>query len=465
MAIKKTELETQVSEAPILGVYKGECADASITNNNGLDITYEVWDNVFKSEEFKKAIELGHYIGFLGHPEDPGCQDFEHACIVMTAGSIEENGKVHGEFNLINTPVGRIVKAFQDGGVTFGISVRGAGDVINNSVDPDTFVFRGFDLVTFPAYPESIPEFTAIAASTDSKQQKKYQKICAAVQAELPNITSCDALDMIQSQFPEQSEVYQEVEDRKCELNQDNEECDLNPEDRIALLEKQVEGVMSLYLDTVKKMEELQSQLAFANTNYQAAMIQSSRKIHAMTRICANQNKLVEEAEEEYLAESEKLERECDKVIKANKQLKATLKRVKGDNLQYQQKIESSETEIQEKEKIICSLQDELDKTVVSSKSNANRLANLDKQNRELQQCIEASQKLVDEYQDAYASLYSKAVGANLNNLSVTASTDVNELQKIISSSVASSQSVDVFVEPQQIDLSDEFDEDTLITM
>ena len=48
------------------------------------------------------------------------------------------------QFDLIDTPVGRIVKTFQDAGVTFGISVRGAGDIINNSVDPDTFVFIVF---------------------------------------------------------------------------------------------------------------------------------------------------------------------------------------------------------------------------------------------------------------------------------------------------------------------------------
>lgn len=131
-------MKPRPNKSTVIGVFEGECADSNITNENGLDITRPVWEVVFSSEEYKRAIEMGWYIGFLGHPDDPGCMDFEHACIVMTEGHIDANGKVHGKFNLIDTPVGRIVKAFIDAGVIFGISVRGAGDIINNSVDPET---------------------------------------------------------------------------------------------------------------------------------------------------------------------------------------------------------------------------------------------------------------------------------------------------------------------------------------
>lgn len=463
MAITKSTEENAKPTSPVIGIYEGECADANITNNNGLDITYDVWDTVFKSDEYKMGIENGWYIGFLGHPKDTGCQDFEHACIVMTEGSIDDNGKVYGKFNLIDTPVGRIVKTFEESGVKLGISVRGAGDVVNNSVDPDTFVFRGFDLVTFPAFPESIPEFTAIAASTDVNEQKKYQKICAAVENELPNINSCDALNMIQSQFPEQSEIYREVEERKCELGQ-CEEAELNPEDRIALLEKQVEGLTQLYLDTYEKLNESRTCLADKQKMFDATMIQCNRKIHAMTRICANQNKLVDEIDSESQAAIETLNNNNNKVITANSKLKRTLRRVKEDNLQYQQKIEASEKAISEKEKIICSLKSELSETVASSKLTAKRMSNLDKDNQKLQKEITASEKLISEYQDAYASLYAQAVGVSLSNISVTATTDVSQLQKVISSSVVSPSLSDAFVEPQQIDVTED-DENTLITV
>ena len=156
---------TAATQFNVLGTFEGECLDTRITNLNGLDITDEVIDTVLESEEYKEGIKYGWFIGFLGHPEDPACQEFMNGCIVLTDMWKEDNGKVYAKFNLIDTPVGQIVKKFIDAGVTFGVSIRGAGDIIGNVVDAASFMFRGFDLVAFPAYPESIPTFTAIAAA------------------------------------------------------------------------------------------------------------------------------------------------------------------------------------------------------------------------------------------------------------------------------------------------------------
>ena len=130
----------------VIGTFSGKCCDATVSNNNDMFLGQDLFNNLFQSEEYKRALENGYYIGFLGHPEDPGCMDFEHACIVMTECHMDSNGEIFGTFDLVDTPVGRIVKAFIDAGVTFGISIRGAGDVAGDgTVDPETFVFRGFD--------------------------------------------------------------------------------------------------------------------------------------------------------------------------------------------------------------------------------------------------------------------------------------------------------------------------------
>lgn len=216
--MKSEKKITVSSRYKILGMYEGEILDTNITNKNGLDITRDVMETVFSSEDYRQGIENGWFIGFLGHPEDPNCIEFEHGCIVMTDGYIDNNGKVYGKFNLIDTPVGQIVKKFQDAGVIFGISIRGAGDIVNNSVQPDTFVFRGFDLVSFPAYPESIPKFTAIAASTSLEDRKKYQSVCTVVNENLKNITSCSTIDILQSQFAPQSEEYKSLENQRQKI-------------------------------------------------------------------------------------------------------------------------------------------------------------------------------------------------------------------------------------------------------
>lgn len=56
MKRKPEEEEMGISNAAILGTYEGECADANITNANGLDITRPVWETVFASDESWKDI-------------------------------------------------------------------------------------------------------------------------------------------------------------------------------------------------------------------------------------------------------------------------------------------------------------------------------------------------------------------------------------------------------------------------
>lgn len=38
----------------ILGTFSGECADSAITNLNGMDISREVFEKLFESDEYKK---------------------------------------------------------------------------------------------------------------------------------------------------------------------------------------------------------------------------------------------------------------------------------------------------------------------------------------------------------------------------------------------------------------------------
>ena len=456
-------MDKQKNEFTVLGTFSGECADSNVTNENGLDIPREVWENVFNSDIYKQGIDLGWHIGFLGHPDYPNCMDFQQACIVMTEGHIEDDGKVYGEFNLIDTPVGRIVKTFIDSGVTFGISVRGAGDIIDNSVDPDTFVFRGFDLVTFPAYKEAIPEFKAIAASTDVEDRKKYKRVCAAVEKDLENITSKQAIEVIQEQLPEQSETYKHLEDRKQEIM--GEEVSEEIEESTDIMSAKLEGMTELYLQEKQKAEKAQSEFEAATKALNKSKIEMNRKLHSMERIVAAQERDVEIMYRDIEAENSTLKNKNRIVISANQHLKDQLDTEKENNLQYLLKIEASEAIEADKDSTIRDLKRKLDETVIEASNSNKRASNLDGKVRELNQQIIASQKLIEEYQDAYASLYAHAVGGNLNNVSVTASTTVPDLQKKITCSSAQEVVSDSFAEPQLDDFEYDFDDDDLVTL
>lgn len=443
----------------IIGHFEGECADSNITNLNGLDITKPVWENVFSSEEFEKGIDMGWYLGFLGHPDDVNCMDFRNACIVMTEGHIDDNGKVYGKFNLIDTPVGRTVKTFIDAGVTFGISVRGAGDIVNNSVDPDTFVFRGFDLVSFPAFPESIPTFTAIAASSDVESQKKYKAICAAVKENLPNIDSCEAIDILQCQFAEQSDEYKALEDRKREIkgcnSNENEVAECNDAD-LDITKDKVESMTKLYIEQVEANKQLKKENEVLSNKLASSEIEARRKISSISRITADQIKAATDAKDA-------AENRCKQLVAASTRMKETISQERSNNLKYLQKISESKNIVDSKDSLISSLQTRLNETVTASANTERRTSNLDEQLKKAKAEIVACKKMLKEYQDAYAELYSQAIGADLEKVKVTASTSVSSLRSSITSSISRKPSS--ITEPEEVDVDDCYFDDDIVTI
>lgn len=505
----KAEEASPINKSTVIGQFDGMCADADITNENGLDITREVWENVFNSDIYKKAIELGWLIGYLGHPNDPNCMNFMDACIVMKEGHIEDDGKVYGKFDLIDTPVGRIVKSFIDAGVTFGISVRGAGDIIDNSVDPDTFIFRGFDLVTFPAYTEAIPTFTAVAASSDIETQKKYKAVCAAVKKNIEGINTIEAATILQSQFAAQSDEYKLLEDRKqAILGEDNEEdIDIADEkvvamtdlylqakteldeanSKVKILQSQNATTRKLYSKKLKSIKrimaaqanDLEDELFETTNNYQVIKAstaklkdENSRLQHKATRLNDENSRLqaVTSSLQTQVANLKQSNKSYKQKIEASTQeitsLQTQVKDLKNSNLKYKQKVEASTNEMNEKESVISSLRSELNETVMSATELEARTSNRDATVKKLHQDIAAATKLIQDYQEAYANLYANALGVHIDNVTVTSTTTVDELKSIINGASASQPATSIMESTQIEDLVDvDYGDDDLITI
>ena len=481
----------------VLGQFVGKCCDANVINNNDMHLGRELFEKLIASDEYKTALKNGHYIGFAGHPEDPGCQDWEHACIVMTDMKLLDDGNVEGVFDLIDTPVGRIVKTFIDAGVNFGISIRGAGDVASDGeVDPDTFVFRGFDLVTFPAYNDCIPEFREIAASTDLDKQKKFKKVCASIDKELNNITSCEALKVIQEQFAEGSDEFDKIGDRINEIACQDADDSVCKE----VLEEKVNALTSMYVDAVNEKNDLIQQLAAAQLECNTLEIQCARKIASYKRIVASQindlksdldiatkkariqattsnnkvNKLqaaLQNANEELERCKVQASRSSRKAESLRTQLSEASTQLEDNNLKYKQKIQSNSILISQRDSEIKDLRSQLSETVTASKRLEQQTSNLGAENKELLSRVEAAEKLVLEYQQAYADMYANALGVRLDNLSITASTSVQALRDIISAGTSTSNMMpNVMVDDVLNDDTDDIEpavieDDTLITI
>lgn len=426
--MKPTKVESDVTirnpqKSSIIGTFKGKCAD-SIENNNSMLLDKALWINIKNSDEFKSYRDKGMYIGFLGHPEDPGCQDFKNACIILRDLDIDEStGEVFGTFDLIDTPVGRIVKAFIDAGVQFGISVRGAGDVAADGyVDPDTFVFRGFDLVSFPAYDDAIPKFTALAASTDPANVKKCNAVVTSLNDNLSKITSSSALDVVKSQLNPKSVQYKNIEARQVELAGSTIEAS-------EVLQQKLEAMTQLYLEAVSANKTLKSQ----NAILAAKVAESDKTNLRLRRVNSATQRIMSEQLTRISASNRRTLAKHQQVVHANTQLKQTLEDSNTQNLNYVQKVEAKDDRIRKKDAVIASLRSDLRKTVAENKELKSKPSNFDAKLESLQKQIQASEKIIAEYQDAYAYFYATAIGAPLENISVTASTSVDELKSIIS--------------------------------
>ena len=482
--VKASEESAEKRSSSILGTFEGKCCDSNVFNNNDMHLSRELFEKLIASDEYKRAMQNHHYIGYLGHPNDSDCQDFEHACIVMKDMWIDDEGEIWGKFDLIDTPVGRIVKAFIDAGVNFGISIRGLGDVDGNGeVDPDQFIFRGYDLVTFPAYDDCIPEFKAIAASTDAKKQAQYKKICASIDANLKDVKSAEALEIIKEQLPDDSEEFIKVDDRIRELNDEVAEAvaDADNEEAIALAvaDQKLAAMTELYLDAKEEARELEQKVTDLSLNNQELIVECStlKQKHArLNRLVANQlqdaNATIDEMEakadrtsrslsrvqaslkiarEQLESKEEELKNtksQYDAQVLANTKLKQrlesltekrnidrnTIKASEDLNLKYQHKIEANSEAISQKDSEIEELKSRLSETVAASEQLESKASNLDERNGELLSRVEAAEEMVLSYQQAYADMYANALGVCLTGLPITASTSVEELRNMIKS-------------------------------
>lgn len=490
-AIKST-IGTIESTPTILGTFTGKCCDAGVVNNNDMKLDRELFEKLIKSEEYKDAMAHRYYIGFLGHPEDPNCQDFKDACIVMTSMEIKDNDEIFGTFDLIDTPVGKVVKSFIDAGVQFGISIRGAGDVdADGNVDPDTFIFRGFDLVAFPAYNDAVPEFIEIAAASDPK----YRKIKSAIEANLKYITSATAIDEIQATLNPHSAEYKKLEARKEDIGTQPEDDGAIDDDLEEITAKKLAVMTDMYMEECAKNKKLEATLASTRHELRTVKSNYDREIRSLKRISASQNKLMNERldkvtasyqvaveatnhlkDELKLANVKLTNVEASKSLlkDQNSEIIGELTEANKNNLIYQQKIECSSADIDKRDATISGLREKLNKTVVASKDARRDASNRDEEVKQLKYQLSSSdrtiadlesrvvacEEMLHQYQQAYADFYATALGTSVSGLPVTASTSVSELENLIqgatnTSNIASAPSFDTPLYADEDDYED----------
>jgi hypothetical protein len=134
---------------------EGVFAQAESKNRNGRVYPKMIMEkavNKYVTEQVSKKRAVGE----LNHPEGPTV-NLDKVSHLITDLKFEGNNVI-GKAQILDTPMGRIVKGLLEGGVQLGVSTRGMGSLENrNGVAyvKDDFMLATIDIVQDPSAPDA----------------------------------------------------------------------------------------------------------------------------------------------------------------------------------------------------------------------------------------------------------------------------------------------------------------------
>ena len=143
----KTIKEQAEKNSPI--VLSGIFQQADVENGNGRRYPSEVLKREVK--KYQDLIKERRSVAELDHTDSPVIALERVSHLVVELNYNNDDGKVFGRLEVLNTPMGKIAQELLSSGVSIGISSRGVGSVISEGdtelVDSD-YSLLGFDLVS-----------------------------------------------------------------------------------------------------------------------------------------------------------------------------------------------------------------------------------------------------------------------------------------------------------------------------
>ena len=136
-------------------VIEGVFAQADKKNRNGRVYPKAIMENAV-NKYVTEQVAKKRAVGELNHPEGPTV-NLDKVSHLITDLRFEGNDVV-GKAQILETPMGKIVKGLLDGGVQLGVSTRGMGSLEQRNgamVVKDDFILSTIDIVQDPSAPEA----------------------------------------------------------------------------------------------------------------------------------------------------------------------------------------------------------------------------------------------------------------------------------------------------------------------
>ena len=150
-------IETVITEAkdgkPKSYAIEGVFAQAEQKNRNGRVYPRPIMENAV-NKYVEEQVNQKRAVGELNHPEGPTV-NLDKVSHLITDLRFEGNDVV-GKAQILDTPMGQIVKGLLEGGVQLGVSTRGMGSLESRNGTNyvrDDFILNTVDIVQDPSAP------------------------------------------------------------------------------------------------------------------------------------------------------------------------------------------------------------------------------------------------------------------------------------------------------------------------
>ena len=288
-----SESESNGSKFKIIGKVKGCMAPIGVYSRNHRIYEDCHWIKVLQNPLLQERLVNRRLFGMPSHMQKKiDDEDFRKGRISHIVSVLEvrndNNGKpfLYGEFDILDTPAGRILKAMYEGGAGIYVSTRAAGklepiigDPINKRVNSDSYWLGGIDCVLEPGFIQAKPTFEAISTGQPQPQIHESQQPTLAVSSAVPTtstsiptavpttstsipiaVAEASQVAELKSQVEKLAkivekvvdDVYEEETPKEAPANEDKKEALVEAVTRIAAMHLP-EDSFELVLDMLKK--------------------------------------------------------------------------------------------------------------------------------------------------------------------------------------------------------------------